>query len=158
MFVEGEGALSFAAAGCISLTIRSIDDCPICGYSLEGLPAVHRCPECFFEYDEFTHAWTNKKLATWAIVFSPFAGVMVYFVVREIHRNSWWNDPLMLILVVMLFLAFAYRIFKMKRLVGTREIVCVHGGGLLIRSHTQGEKNYTWEELRAIGTELIGAP
>jgi len=26
--------------------------CPACGYSLEGLPAVHRCPECGFAYDE----------------------------------------------------------------------------------------------------------
>lgn len=76
--------------------------------------------------------------------------------VREILRNP-WNDPVVLLLVVMLVLACAYRVFKMKSLVGKREIVCVHGGGLLIRSHSQGEKNYTWEELRAIGPELIGA-
>ena len=26
--------------------------CPICGYSLDGLPARHSCPECGFDYDK----------------------------------------------------------------------------------------------------------
>jgi hypothetical protein len=29
-----------------------ITHCPICRYSLEGLPDKHRCPECGFEYDK----------------------------------------------------------------------------------------------------------
>jgi hypothetical protein len=29
-----------------------ITHCPICRYSLEGLPERHRCPECAFEYDK----------------------------------------------------------------------------------------------------------
>ena len=30
------------------LTLRA---CPMCGYSLSGLPTTHRCPECGFAYD-----------------------------------------------------------------------------------------------------------
>jgi hypothetical protein len=31
-----------------------LEECPKCEYSLKGLPASHRCPECGFEYDDRT--------------------------------------------------------------------------------------------------------
>lgn len=31
-----------------------LEQCPRCGYSLKGLPASHRCPECGCEYDDRT--------------------------------------------------------------------------------------------------------
>lgn len=31
--------------------------CPRCAYSLKGLPAVHRCPECGLRYDEHSRMW-----------------------------------------------------------------------------------------------------
>src|SRR5262245_12509714 len=34
--------------------IEPLTDCPHCGYSLNGLPREHRCPECGFEYDANT--------------------------------------------------------------------------------------------------------
>ena len=39
----------------------SLDQCPVCRYSLRGLPAAHRCPECGFEYDEHTRVWTLSR-------------------------------------------------------------------------------------------------
>lgn len=33
--------------------------CPDCRYYLTGLPTRHRCPECGFEYDEFTIVWES---------------------------------------------------------------------------------------------------
>lgn len=35
-------------------------NCPVCNYSLQGLPASHRCPECGFEYDEQTVVFKPK--------------------------------------------------------------------------------------------------
>ncbi len=37
---------------------------PRCGYSLEGLPVRHRCPECAFEYDEWTFALSGISRGT----------------------------------------------------------------------------------------------
>ena len=31
-----------------------LNRCPICRYSLRGLPVEHKCPECGFEYDQET--------------------------------------------------------------------------------------------------------
>lgn len=36
---------------------RGMDRCPACDYSLIALPLDYRCPECAFEYDEYTRAW-----------------------------------------------------------------------------------------------------
>ncbi len=33
--------------------------CPRCDYDLQHLPAVHRCPECGFEYDSNTRVWRD---------------------------------------------------------------------------------------------------
>lgn len=35
-------------------------NCPVCKYSLQGLPVAHRCPECGFEYDEQTVVFKPK--------------------------------------------------------------------------------------------------
>jgi len=41
---------------------QPIDRCPVCRYSLQGLPSAHHCPECGFEYDEHTRVWRPKRI------------------------------------------------------------------------------------------------
>src|SRR5437016_2378562 len=49
--------------------------CLECGYSLEGLPARSRCPECGFEYDEHTRIWMHP--APWrGWIFTPALGLL----------------------------------------------------------------------------------
>lgn len=45
-----------------------ITECPICRYSLEGLPRDHQCPECGFEYDETMRVWRTKLSLAFAVV------------------------------------------------------------------------------------------
>lgn len=47
--------------------------CPVCRYTLHGLPSTHRCPECGFEYDPYTsvfrlYDWQTGYAATTACV------------------------------------------------------------------------------------------
>lgn len=37
--------------------------CPVCGYSLVGLPSSHKCPECGEAYDKQTHVWRLNRIS-----------------------------------------------------------------------------------------------
>lgn len=39
---------------------QPLERCPMCRYSLQGLPSAYRCPECGFEYDEYTRLWRRS--------------------------------------------------------------------------------------------------
>ncbi len=43
-----------------SATTGHLSHCLECGYSLEGLPTHHRCPECGWEYDQYTRVWRRR--------------------------------------------------------------------------------------------------
>lgn len=43
-----------------------LDRCPVCRYSLQGLPSAYRCPECGLEYDEQTRVWRPTSFRTFA--------------------------------------------------------------------------------------------
>lgn len=42
-----------------SLAGERLDECPACGYSLEGLPTEHACPECGQAYDRRSRVFGN---------------------------------------------------------------------------------------------------
>lgn len=43
----------------------TLTHCPVCRYSLTGLPRNHRCPECGFEYDQTTVVWRPPVFPRW---------------------------------------------------------------------------------------------
>ena len=47
--------------------LRMLARCPICGYSLCGLPDRYRCPECGFDYDQRMEV--IEQSATLAVIF-----------------------------------------------------------------------------------------
>lgn len=52
-----------------------LTECPECRYSLAGLPANHRCPECGFEYDVTMEIYRPR--ATWLVIGSVLLTVVM---------------------------------------------------------------------------------
>lgn len=59
-----------------------IERCPICAYSLRGLPAVHRCPECGLECDSNAIVFKEPRTA-WACLASLTAGILLWRTLAE---------------------------------------------------------------------------
>ena len=57
------------------ITEQELTTCPVCAYSLMGLPDRHACPECGFSYDKrmLVETVNLKKQLSLAIAFSLFA-------------------------------------------------------------------------------------
>ena len=69
-----------------------LESCPVCGYSLEGLPDRHRCPECGFEYARDTEVFrrVDRALITEVTVCAIFMVVALLMVlVGHIPALSW---------------------------------------------------------------------
>lgn len=56
---------------------RRLDRCPVCRYSLQGLPSIYRCPECGFEYDEQTRVWSPTNFRAFAGMALPFTFIFL---------------------------------------------------------------------------------
>lgn len=60
--------------------------CPVCEYSLAGLPAPHHCPECGFAYDEFACEWAMERrfrarlIRRWFLTLLLAVGMQVFVV------------------------------------------------------------------------------
>lgn len=57
-----------------------IDKCVVCGYSLEGLPTVHRCPECGRENDRDSLLFGQKRAAWVGLTLAMCAALVVQIV------------------------------------------------------------------------------
>ncbi len=62
-----------------ALQIVPLGACPSCGYLLEGLPEIHRCPECSFEYDKRMQVVEQSGGTAWIALFAVVAYVAGLF-------------------------------------------------------------------------------
>ena len=90
----------------------------MCRYSLLGLPAAHRCPECGFEYDEHTRVWRSGFGA-------PFHGAMGLIIAIGVingvmqftsRHNSWANKSVWLMFMAV-YIAFPWFVWRSRPLI-----------------------------------------
>ena len=128
-----------------------LSQCPECAYDLRGLPPPHRCPECGFEYDEFTRVWKPRRPARLYLTLLGSAGFVWLWIIPGVGSKG-WTDIAWLFAGALWAIALAYQIcrcFVSNR--RGRYIAIVPGG---IRIRTIGEsKLIPWTSVRGVMTQ-----
>ena len=124
--------------------------CPKCEYSLVGLPAPHRCPECGLEYDEFSCEWENRRWRRAGRVLGVL-GLVVYCVVLlayfiAVYRSR-FEPWLCLSGVLLVFLA--YRLLPL--FARGRRFIALCTRGIYARTDTIGIVFIPWQSFQRSG-------
>jgi len=102
-----------------------IETCPRCGYSLQGLPADHSCPECGLRYDAesaiYRHLYPAAVFGFLGGGFAWFWGAINLFHAYHQVPKPWQAVILLCWLIFVVFTAaagrYCYRLYKKGLLV-----------------------------------------
>ena len=140
----------------IEPTTSALEKCPVCEYSLCGLPVASRCPECGINYDENTRVWTAKQdsaraLAVWLGIMVLFANAWIAgsWVVSGTKRRSPLSETVGTVIVAALGLVGIRNVAQAYR----RSFVTTTPEGLLIRVAGSDNRRIPWPEIH--GVEII---
>jgi hypothetical protein len=124
---------------------HALDRCPVCNYSLRGLPAAHRCPECGLEYDEHSIIWYPPRRRRWYAAFFALvslgitgAGIEGIFLFEGTTADFW---------IGMGAVAFGILGFVLAvRGFLTRPFVAVVPLGVIVRMRAQAVEVIPWDQ------------
>ena len=129
--------------------MKPLTRCPQCRYSLHGLPADHRCPECGFEYDAKAAIWESrvgKKEITAFVLGSCF---LVWTLLSDVLGGGF--PPTSIFGIIVLFFG-ALLVFMLYRAFVTSRAGCTvytTGKGLLIKIG-RDVKLYPWGDIEGV--------
>ncbi len=126
------------------MSISRINQCPHCKYSLEGLPDIHRCPECGLDYNKNCEVFQASYPF---LIFRLILSCMVSFVLLNIW--PWISSDYRIFFVVVLGLLW------LKVLWGSYHVVLdirfpkvvVTPNGLIVIKRYGELTQYSWNEI-----------
>ncbi len=133
-------------------------NCPVCHYSLRGLPASHRCPECGFEYDEHTLIWRPaRRRGVYAVL--VFVGLWALYEAVQLARSVVATHPTLsreMILGAVLLPIIGVLLFRLWRAARRGRFIAVTPHGVFARS-VHREESIPWHAIEHVarGTRQV---
>lgn len=124
-----------------------LDTCPLCGYSLRGLPTDHKCPECGLVYDPslVVIRWKEESRARRAIPAAAFLVGLIAFSVTKMGWTAELRNFCKFVLILLVFDMIWY--LRGRGPVGIREfILAAHG--LLILDLRSERTLFPWDQVQ----------
>lgn len=128
---------------------RSLDSCPVCNYSLRGLPARHRCPECGFEYDEHTRVWHPRSCWRFA-GFTFFCCALAILNAWEAFSGEHWTKGLVCASIPIAIIAVTIHVYR------KRPFVAVGPGGVFVKTGSSVVRQIRWETIPEVSVHKGG--
>lgn len=125
--------------------------CPLCNYSLIGLPDRHKCPECGFSYDKRMEVLTLALrtqvfwLVAWTLVFLGLAAFFAY-------RGGLASIPMIMYAIILFYPLYGFYLWKIRQ---QNKILLWHDGLQLIRRSKPGPV-YLWRDIRVAEQSFVG--
>jgi hypothetical protein len=126
-------------------------NCPVCHYSLRGLPASHRCPECGFEYDEHTRIWRPvRRWGVYAIL--VLVGLWALYEAVQLARAAVATHPALtrqMIIGAVLLPIISVLLFRLWRADRRGRFIAITPYGVFTRS-AHGEESIPWHAIEHV--------
>lgn len=119
--------------------------CPVCGYSLEGLPVEHKCPECGEAYDEQTQVWRVRQWRWMDLVHVLMLMVAMYVLMPGLSRPN-GMAVLMALALIVVTSSLAYAVFRAVYYGRRGEVVAVMPRGIFL-GQPDSERMIAWDEI-----------
>lgn len=128
---------------------RRLKSCPVCDYSLQGLPDHHACPECGFAYDKSMQVIVQStRYAGFAFVFfGLLSGSMAVGIIRH---ASWIASFMLLGSIGAIIVGFRTYVLQRrnKAVVGPTGIFLMHQNGAI--------EEFSWDDVGSAAYNKLG--
>ncbi len=124
--------------------------CPLCNYSLIGLPDQHKCPECGFSYDKRMEVLTLALrtqvswLVAWTLVFLGQAAFFAY-------RGGAASIPMLTFAIILFYPLYGFYLWRRRQ----QDKILLWQDGLQVIRRSKPGPVYSWQDIRVAEQSLI---
>lgn len=124
---------------------RPLSECPLCRYSLKGLPPRHQCPECGFAYDARMSIRPLDLKRNLIVMGSFFAWFLIQFGFLA-YRGGIASVPAITYVMLAVYPVFGLYLYRNRR----RNKIISWPDGFQFVKRGAASRVYAWNEIESL--------